>query len=103
MERVTGIGGVFFKAGDPKKLQAWHQEQLGILPDKDCYVSFHWREAKDPERTGYTVWSPFPRDTSYFDPSSSPFMINYRVENLEPDARSTSQGRRHSRGSNRRV
>jgi len=83
MERVTGIGGIFFKADDPKKLQAWYQEQLGILPDKDGYVAFHWREANDPERIGYTVWSPFPRDTKYFDPSPSPLMVNYRVENLD--------------------
>ena len=83
MERATGIGGIFFKAEDPKKLQAWYQEHLGIMPDKDGYVSFHWREANNPERIGYTVWSPFPRDTKYFDPSPSPFMVNYRVENLD--------------------
>src|SRR5437764_9140120 len=83
MERVTGIGGIFFKADDPKKLQARYQERLGIMPDKDGYVSFHWRESNNPERIGYTVWSPFPRDTKYFDPSPSPFMVNYRVENLD--------------------
>src|SRR5436853_6855973 len=83
MERVTGIGGIFFKADDPKQLQAWYQDHLGILPDECGSVSFHWREAQDPERTGLTVWSLFPRDTAYFNPSSSPFMINYRVENLD--------------------
>ena len=82
MERVTGIGGIFFKADDPKKLQAWYEEKLGI-PAEGGYVMFQWREANDPERTGQTVWSLFPRDTKYFAPSSSPFMLNYRVENLD--------------------
>jgi predicted enzyme related to lactoylglutathione lyase len=82
MERVTGIGGIFFKAQAPKKLQAWYQQQLGITPDADGYVSFHWREKDDPERAGFTAWSLFPRDTKHFDPSQAPFLLNYRVANL---------------------
>lgn len=82
MPRVTGIGGVFFKAKDPKALKAWYRDRLGIEPDPDGYVSFPWREKEDPERTGYTVWEPFPQDTKYFDPSRAPFMVNYRVDDL---------------------
>ena len=83
MERVTGIGGIFFKAQDPKKLQTWYRESLGIEPDADGSVAFKWREEENTGRRGYTIWSPFPMDTSYFDPSTAPFMINYRVADLD--------------------
>jgi predicted enzyme related to lactoylglutathione lyase len=46
-------------------------------------VTFEWREHADPARTAYTVWAPFQKNTSYFAPSQAPFMINYRVENLD--------------------
>ena len=82
MKRVTGIGGVFFKTEDPEKLKAWYQKHLGIIPDSDGYISFQWREKDDAERVGYTAWSPFAHDTKYFDPSTKPFMINYRVADL---------------------
>lgn len=81
--RVTGIGGVFFKAKDAKGLQAWYQEQLGITPRADGTVAFEWREKHQPEREGYTVWGPFPQDTQYFDPSEAPFMVNFRVDDLD--------------------
>ena len=45
-------------------------------------MSFQWREKDDPERIGFTAWSPFREDTTYFDPSPAPFMINYRVADL---------------------
>ncbi|MEE9270172.1 MAG: VOC family protein [Candidatus Krumholzibacteria bacterium] len=83
MERVTGIGGIFFKAQDPKKLASWYRESLGIEPDADGSVAFKWREEENTDRRGYTIWSPFPMDTSYFDPSASSFMINYRVADLD--------------------
>jgi len=82
VKRVTGIGGIFFKCKDPDTVQKWYQEHLGITPKGDGYVIFEWREADDPERKGVTVWSPFKQDTSYFDPSKSEFMVNYRVEDL---------------------
>ena len=50
MEKVTGIGGVFFKSPDPKTLQQWYVDNLGIEPDEGGYVSFVWREKADPER-----------------------------------------------------
>ena len=83
MERVTGIGGIFFKANDPDKLATWYREHLGIAPSADGSVVFRWREDKTPETRGYTVWAPFPAATRYFDPSTAPFMINYRVRDLD--------------------
>jgi len=83
MERVTGIGGVFFKARDPAQLRAWYRDQLGIAAMEEWGVAFHWRELDRPERAGYTVWSPVAQDTRYFEPSAAPFMINLRVANLD--------------------
>jgi ketosteroid isomerase-like protein/predicted enzyme related to lactoylglutathione lyase len=80
--RVTGIGGIFFKAQDSKKLMKWYNEHLGIKPEGDWGAKFEWREVADPERKGYTIWSAMSKDTSYFDPSQASFMINYRVANL---------------------
>jgi catechol 2,3-dioxygenase-like lactoylglutathione lyase family enzyme len=83
MERVTGIGGVFFKANNPKALTDWYRRHLGVPEDADGSVVFPWREEADRERPGKTVWSAFPRDTKYFEPSTAPFMINYRVRDLD--------------------
>jgi predicted enzyme related to lactoylglutathione lyase len=82
MERVTGIGGIFFKAQDPKGLQEWYREHLGIEAPGG-YVAFEWREKEAPHAEGMTVWSPFPKDTRYYEPSQAPFMINYRVRDLD--------------------
>ena len=79
MKRVTGIGGVFFKAKDPEKLRGWYQKHLGLEFDSYGSVVFNCPPNGEPAQT---VWSLFPADTKYFDPSSAPFMINYRVENL---------------------
>jgi predicted enzyme related to lactoylglutathione lyase len=84
VERVTGIGGVFFKARDPKALSAWYREKLGIeLKEGAAFSLFQWREHQDSTRVGTTVWSLFPSDSKYFSPSEAPFMINYRVRNLD--------------------
>jgi len=84
MKRATGIGGIFFKAKDPKKLGSWYEKHLGLKPDPGTgAVTLPWREADDPEREGMTVWSVFKEDTKYFEPSRSPFMINYRVDDLD--------------------
>ena len=83
MKRVTGIGGIFFKSKNPEKLQAWYQKHLGIAPKPDGCVAFEWREHEQPEQVGHTIWSPFPQDTKYFDPTTAPFMINYRVADLD--------------------
>jgi lactoylglutathione lyase len=83
MEKVTGVGGIFFKADNPMELQKWYQENLGLPIGSDGYTLFRWRDADVPERTGETVWSLFPKDTGYFAPSPASCMINHRVENLE--------------------
>ena len=83
MKRVTGIGGIFFKSSDPAGLKAWYDKHLGISPSADGYVAFQWRNADDPESTGSTIWEAFPEATTYFDPTTAPFMINYRVDDLD--------------------
>ena len=83
MKRVTGIGGVFFKAKDPEKLAAWYKEHLGLEFDSGVSAVFSCPETKEEQKIAQTVWAVFPSDTKYFEPSSAPFMINYRVENLD--------------------
>jgi hypothetical protein len=79
MGRVTGLGGVFFKAENPEKL---YEKHLGIKQDVlGQGVSFRWKEDGDPE--GFTAWSIFKPDTKYFQPSTKPFMLNFRVEDLD--------------------
>lgn len=80
--RVTGIGGVFLKADDPKATSEWYAKHLGIKSGQ-WGGSFIWRHADNPEKKGYTAWSMFKTDTTYTDPSKKDSMINYRVENLE--------------------
>lgn len=82
MKRVTGIGGIFFKAKDPKALGQWYRTHLGIDVAEWGGAAFRWNGPDNPTGTGTTVWSPFKDDTSYFAPSTAPFMINYRVEDL---------------------
>jgi catechol 2,3-dioxygenase-like lactoylglutathione lyase family enzyme len=78
MERVTGIGGIFFRARDPKALTAWYRDHLGVEPQWDTGTSF--LAASDPK--GMTIWSPHGADTDYFGTPQS-FMINYRVADLD--------------------
>jgi predicted enzyme related to lactoylglutathione lyase len=81
-EKVTGIGGIFFRVRDPQRMSAWYREHLGICA-KDGHADFVWREHERPNEIGRTVWSVFPADTDYFGPSRPAFMINYRVSNLD--------------------
>ncbi len=83
MKRVTGLGGVFFKTQDPSALKEWYQRHLGINLDPQQGTSFEWRQANNPNSKGFTAWSPFAADTSYFEPSTKDFMVNYRVADLE--------------------
>ena len=83
MNRVTGIGGIFFKARDPDTLRDWYRRHLGIDIQDWGGKSFHWNHPDNPQPNGETVWSIFPESTDYFSPSNAPFMINYRVTNLE--------------------
>lgn len=81
-ERVTGIGGVFFKAADPAALQAWYVEHLGLPSDPDGALVLRWREL-EPDRPAETVFAPFPETTRYFEPSGQPFMVDFRVADLD--------------------
>ena len=81
MKRVTGIGGVFFKAKDPKALGAWYRTHLGINVEEWGGAAFRWAD-DNPDGAGSTIWNLFKADTSHFAPSASSFMINYRVDDL---------------------
>ncbi len=81
-EKVTGIGGVFFRVRDPARISAWYREHLGLGADEGP-VQFLWREKERPDEFGRTVWSLFPDETDYFGPARPAFMINYRVANLD--------------------
>lgn len=82
MKKVTGIGGIFLKCQDPKKMNEWYNQHLGFNAG-DYGMSFEWRDLETPDKVGTTQWSTFPESTKYFEPSTKDFMINYRVENLE--------------------
>ncbi len=84
LKRVTGFGGLFFKSKDPNALYEWYHKHLGIKrASEEEGVIFQWRDTAHPQKTGFTVFSIFPDDTDYFNPSPSAFMINFRVENLD--------------------
>ncbi|MEP6682108.1 MAG: VOC family protein [Parafilimonas sp.] len=82
MENVTGIGGIFIKAKNPKTLAKWYKENLGIDFTNDYYATFRWINENDPDVPGTTVVSFLKEDSDYFNPSESKFMINFRVKNL---------------------
>lgn len=74
MKRVTGIGGIFFKAKDAPALQAWYKRHLGIDVQDWGGTAF--------TGAGTTIWSVGPAQGNQFAPSTAPFMINYRVDDL---------------------
>lgn len=81
---IIGIGGIFFKAQNPKELGEWYKSHLGIAVDAEGNMAMlKWREAETPENEHLTVWSPFPSDTTYFNPGTASFMINYIVDDLD--------------------
>lgn len=80
--KVTGIGGVFFYSDDPVATKNWYAKNLG-LEVNEWGSSFEFRNAHRPEEINYLQWSPFKTGSDYFTPSKKPFMINYRVQNIE--------------------
>jgi predicted enzyme related to lactoylglutathione lyase len=82
LKKVTGIGGIFFKCKDPKKVRAWYETNLGLHTNPYGAV-FEWHQGADSSKKGFTQWSPFSEKTKYFEPSTKDFMINYRVHDLE--------------------
>lgn len=81
MKKVTGIGGIFFKCKDPKKVREWYQKNLGLNTNPYGSV-FEWYQGADSTKKGFSQWSPFKETTKYFEPSAKDFMINYRVADL---------------------
>jgi len=82
MAKITGIGGVFFKSnGDHAELAAWYRKHLGMKLEDWGGAILKWPDDKAEDR-GLTVWHVAAKDTKWFSPSKSSFMINYRVDNL---------------------
>ena len=77
MEKVTGIGGVFFRAKDPGGLAQWYATHLGVEPVPSDYDSLPWQT-----QAGTTVFAPFPEDTDYFGQPEQAMMVNFRVRDL---------------------
>jgi predicted enzyme related to lactoylglutathione lyase len=82
MKRVTGIGGIFFKAKDAAALRAWYKRYLGIDVQPWGGTAFVWTDSEGKPTSGTTVWSIGPETGDPFAPSESSFMINYRVADL---------------------
>jgi catechol 2,3-dioxygenase-like lactoylglutathione lyase family enzyme len=87
MQRVDGIGGVFFKARDPDALRAWYRQHLGLDIQEWGGLAFPPTTAPAAGEavplSAHTTWCIFPGDTNYFGPGGAPFMINYRVADLD--------------------
>ncbi len=82
MKRVTGIGGIFFKAKDAPALQAWYRRHLGIDVQEWGGAIFSRSDAEGRPTTGTTVWSISSAESDQFASGSASFMVNYRVEDL---------------------
>lgn len=83
MAKATGLGGVFVRARDPKRLTAWYADHLGLPVTEWGGVVFVWEQCAAPEGCGCTVWSLFPPDTEYFGGSEQAAMLNFRVDDLD--------------------
>jgi predicted enzyme related to lactoylglutathione lyase len=79
--KITGIGGVFLKPGNEDGLRSF-LTALGV-PLEPWGTFFPWRDREDPEKKGYTVLGLFAPDSDYFAPSDQPFMVNFRVDDLD--------------------
>lgn len=80
MKRVTGIGGIFFQSRDPQSLGAWYRDHLGLDVTDWGGAIFHW--GGPGSEKGITIWSAFKSDTTYLEPGTASFMINFRVDDL---------------------
>ena len=78
--RITGVGGVFFKAKDPKALAAWYRDVLGLQLEAWGGAELRYDAPKHPPAV---IWNAFPASTTYFAPSTSDFMINYAVDDMD--------------------
>ena len=78
MEKVTGIGGLFFRASDPKALSEWYERHLGVAKVPTTYTEEPWSQ-----EAGSTAFAPFPADSKMFGRETQQWMINFRVRNLD--------------------
>jgi catechol 2,3-dioxygenase-like lactoylglutathione lyase family enzyme len=78
MEKVTGIGGFFFRAKDPKALGLWYQQHLGILTIPTTSEEHGWQQEAGP-----TAFAPFKETSGYFGDASKVWMLNFRVRDLD--------------------
>jgi predicted enzyme related to lactoylglutathione lyase len=83
MKRVTGIGGIFFKAQDAPALQAWYKRHLGIDVQAWGGAAFDWTDSDGTPVGGTTAWSIASAQSEQFAPSAAPFMVSYRVDDLD--------------------
>ncbi len=79
MQKVRGVGGLFFKCAEPEKLAAWYQEHLGFELEAPFYAVFNPQQSQTIDRT---IWSTFSADTGYFKPSDQAFMFNFIVDDV---------------------
>src|SRR5512144_198343 len=82
MKRVTGIGGIFFKAKDAPALQAWYKRHLGIDVQEWGGAAFTWTDGDGKPVAGTTAWLIDAAESDHYAPSTAAFMVNYRVEDL---------------------
>jgi len=78
MEKVSGIGGFFFRAKDPKALALWYQEHLGILTVPKAEGETSWQQ-----EAGATAFTPFKETSNYFGDPAKVWMLNFRVRDLD--------------------
>ena len=88
MAKVLGIGGIFFKSPDPKKLFEWYTKWLG-MELSEWGIAY---EAKDMPANAQTVWNAFDAKTDYFDPSTKGFMFNLIVDDVEEAIKQVKEG-----------
>ncbi|MCB1582403.1 MAG: VOC family protein [Marinicella sp.] len=79
MQKVRGVGGLFFKCKNPEKLATWYKDNLGFDLDGATYGMFDPHAAKEHDRT---VWGTFAADSDYFAPSEQMFMFNFIVDDV---------------------
>jgi len=82
MKRVTGIGGIFFKAKDAQALRAWYKQHLGVDVQTWGGAAFDWTDDEGKPVGGTTAWCINSNESDHFAPSASSFMVNYRVADL---------------------
>lgn len=82
MNRVRGIGGIFFKSQNPEALRAWYAKHLGIVSNGDQGTMFLWDQPDSPHEGNLTAWCVFPASTTYWADSKSSLMVNYVVDDL---------------------